>query len=412
MEDHPTLENSENTAAANPVPEATEDKKDKKKLLKSWPLWLGVGILAIAIGAGLDYRVYSGRKFNELVASIQAQELQATKNAVKVGKINTDINDSGSSADASPERLSQLQKELSSYKQLVAASCSGRASELTSQKVASKVKHLWLSGSQSTYISNAKTVLDQLSQSIYSNNGICKTSPVILGVDENTIRLLPGLVTIQKLDSNPNAPTDQQMQTLQAYINASVANDAALQKNVPGAADFYGSAYALFADLYDELKAVQSGNLSEALRYEAKATTDSATFSSSSDKAEKDVAAYGNRFNSPAIQAAKSEIALIDAQKQDSRLTAKLDYGVPVFWMLDSKLGQYTNAHTDNPAPKASSIQQLVSVLHDKDLTALNNRKLLQKASYASTGKDNSGSNLSVTLADGYKLTDNTPPSQ
>src|SRR5439155_1029434 len=103
---------------------------------------------------------------------------------------------------------------------------------------------------------------------------------------------------------------------------------------------------------------------------------------------------------------------LIDAQSNHSALAAKLDYSVPVFWMLDAKLGLYSETSKNLTNPHASNVQQLVSVLHDNDLTTLFNRSLLQKASYKSLGSNNSGVELSVTLANGNTLSEKQSPTQ
>lgn len=381
-----------------------------KKLLRSWYLWLAIGVLAIATGTVLDYRVYSNHKFNAVVLSVQNQELQGTEDYVAMVNLNAEINTAGSSQSASSSQLASLQKDANNIKQIVTNSCNSQASDITSRNLDDKVKHLWLNSRQKEYITNAKTVLNDLVPSLYSNGGMCKNGGLTLAVDENALQMFPGSVTVAQLNNNPDTPTAQQISSLQKYTTTSVIDATDLKRNEPAVAAFYTYLNSLYANLYNELKASEEGNTTEATQYAAKVAQLSSTYTATYNKFDSAAKAYNTAMSTSAITAAKAEISLIDTQVKDSALTIKLDYTVPVFWMIDAKLGAYNTASKNGTNPPAHSTVQLVSVLHDSDLTTLYNRGLLQKASYTSLGSNNSGGKLSVVLLSGKTLTEYNPP--
>lgn len=380
-----------------------------KKLLMNWYLWLTIGTLAIIIGAILDYRVYSDHKFNSVMTSLQSQEMRGTNNYVSFVNSNAQINAASSSQSS---QLTALQKDVSNVQQVVTSSCNNQASDITNANLDSKVKHLWLSGNQKKYIDNAKVVLSDLSPSIYSNAGMCKQGELTAAVDENLLQLLPGSVTVAQLKNNPDAPSAQQISSLKKYTTAKVADYKDLRENEPDVASFYGYMNSMYATLYDELEANQAGNTSLATQYASKLNQIDSSFSATYNKFSGDEQAYSKKIYNSAITAATADISLIDSQKNNSEITAKLDYSVPVFWILDAKIGLYSITSKNNANPHATDISQLVSALHDSYLTSLYNRGLLQKASYSSLGANDSGAELSVTFANGSMLTEKAPPTQ
>lgn len=380
-----------------------------QKLMKNWYLWLIIGTLAVVIGAILDYRVYSNHKFDSVVSSLQSQEMRGTNNYVSFVNSNAQINTAGSSQSS---QLAVLQKDVSNIQQVVTTSCNNQTSDITNTNLDSKVKYLWLSNGQKKYIDNAKIVLSDLSPSIYSDAGMCKQGELVAGVDENLLQLLPGTVTVAQLRNNPDAPSAGQIISLQKYTTAKVADYKDLRQNEPDVASFFVYMDSMYATLYDELESNQAGNTSQAAQYASKLNQIDSSFNAMYNKFSGDEQAYSKKIYNSAIAAATADISLIDAQKNNSGLTAKLDYSVPVFWILDAKIGLYSITAKNNANPHATNISQLVGVLHDSYLSSLYKRGLLQKASYSSLGTNDSGGELSVTFANGSTLIERDPPTQ
>jgi len=381
-----------------------------RKLLKSWYLWSAVGLIAIIIGAGLDYRAYSVNKFNALVTSLQAQELAGTKKYITMSTLASNIGNGGVTQSADSAQLAILQKEADQMKQVASGACGRQATDLTSANLDNSVKRAWLSSSQKQYISDSKNVLKILDSSADSSKGMCSAGTLLAAEAENFVQLLPGTIIVTHIQNDPEMPSSQEIDSLKKYTTASAIDRQILQKGDSAGAAYFSAENNLFANVYYYWKATEDGNTAAITTYGNKLNQLSVAFGPIQKKSEDAGKAIDAKLFDAAITASKAQIKLIDAQQSLPGTAAKLDYAVPVFWMLDGKIQLKADESKNQTNPHATSVAQLVSVMHDSDLTKLAKQNLLKNASYTSLGSDNSGMTLQVTLLDGTLLTEHEAP--
>lgn len=384
-------------------------KKSKKGLLVATLAVLLV--LVLGSGGALGYMYYqkqmAAKEFNDIALQVKTQELAGARNYVKVAATVDELAPlmafDGSSG-INQNVATTLNKNADSIAAAAAASCKAKASDLTPAAIDQKMKGLPLNDPQKRYISDMKQVIDGLSQSQYSNAGICREGPAFAAMVHNLANVLPGLSLLVSVGGG-SMPTDAQMNTLKAFTNASLIGEADMQPLVPQTVKFLKDIQAMMGDLYYELAAVKAGDMSSALTYDTKISDLSGQLSTDSQNMDTEVKNLDKADNDAATKASLTEIAAIDYQTGHKTANAnmQLDYALPAFRIAEAAVTSYSDAHSGS-YPYGSSIESLAGI--DSNLQQLQKAGHLKNLAYSSQGSDQSGFSLSATLADGTKLTE------
>ena len=232
--------------------------------------------------------------------------------------------------------------------------------------------------------------MDSFEKTEFSSAGICSDGKLVIALYGNLVDLYPGLIVLDSVLQS-TSPTAQQINSLNQYTTkTSLKDEGLLQQNMPGSVQFINTTNELLADVYYALNAQQNGQTDLAAKYSSDIDSLSKKEETDSNKTGKEITDFGVRANTNGVTLANQEIALINYQKnQESNFADKLDYSVPVFWLVDSKTGLY-GAHHNDTYPVASNLDGLLVVLKDSDLNGLIPKGLLKDVTYTVLGKNHS----------------------
>jgi hypothetical protein len=388
---------------------------DQGETLNKKIIYTIVIAVAVIVAATLGYRQYSAYKFNQVVSDLNTKKVKGTENYIKMSDLLNSLSAYLSSADnslnASTLQSSELSSKVTQTKNLVNSACNQKSKGITGDKLNRDTKYLWLSANQKRYINDSIKTFGSYEKTEFSNAGICSDGKLAVALYGNLADLYPGLIVLGQLNSQSTSPNTQQLNSLKQYTTrTSLKDEGLLQQNMPSSVQFINTTNELLADVYYALNAQQNGQTDLATKYSSDIDNLIKKDETDFKKADKEISNFEIKANTNGVALANQEKAVINYQKsQHSNFADKLDYSIPVFWLIDSKVGLYGANHND-VFPAASNLGGLLAALKDSDLNELKSRGLLKDATYTVLGKDRSGYSITVKLSNGKILVDKSLP--
>ncbi len=375
---------------------------------------IAIAVVAIVVAA-LGYKQYSSYRFNTIVDDLNEQKISGTEGYINVSNsinnLGAYLSSAGNSLTPSTLQSSELKNKVAQTREYVDSACSKKEKDVTGDKLNTETSYLWLDTNQKRYIKDSKTALNKLEKTEFSNAGICSDGKLVLAFYENFADLYSGLIVAGQINSQSTPPTAQQLNSLKEYTTkTSFTDEGILQERLPSTVQFLNTTTNLLADLYYALNAQQNGQTDVINKYSSEIETLSKRSDTDFRGVDKEISGFDKETNTNGATLANQEIDLIDYQNhQDSNFVSKLDYSIPVFWIVDSKVGLFSSQHNE-AYPAANNLKDLLAILKDPSLNSLAHKGLLKNVTYTVLGKDHSGYSITARLSNGKILVDKSSP--